>query len=76
MRTEMPVVSDSEILDGYKFHHNGAVYTAYEIPGDGGFACGHDEQERDCDMRFVWTTLNCWVFVNAELAEHEQPQKE
>jgi hypothetical protein len=28
MRVEMPVVNDSEILDGYKFHHNGAVYSA------------------------------------------------
>lgn len=74
MKNAMPVVTDREILDGFKFHHNGHIYVAYDVPDEQGFACGHDENGRDCDLFFVWTTLGYWVFTSAELAEHEKPK--
>jgi hypothetical protein len=70
-RKAMPSLTDAEIEDGYPIHHDGHVYTAYEVPDDDGHACGHDEDGRDCDMRFVWTVWGCWVFVSAELSEHD-----
>ena len=71
MRNAMEPVTDTEISDGFKFRHNGHVYIAYDIPDDNGFACGYDENGRDCDLQFVWTMMDCWVFVDANLAEHE-----
>lgn len=70
MRIEMPALTDFEIRDGYEIHHNGHVYVADEVPDDDGHACGHDETGKDCDLWFVWS-LGCWVFVSADLAEHE-----
>ena len=70
MRTEMPALTDREITDGYEIHYKGHVYIADELPDDDGHAGGHDETGKDCDLWFVWS-LGCWVFVDANLAEHE-----
>jgi hypothetical protein len=71
MKNAMPVLTEIEIDDGYQIHHNGHIYEAYELPKDDGHAYGHDENGRDYDLHFVWTTLGYWVFVSANLAEHE-----
>jgi hypothetical protein len=70
MRIEMPVLTDMEIRDGYEIRYKDHIYVADEVPDDDGHACGHDEDGRDCDLWFVWS-IGCWIFVNAELAEHE-----
>jgi hypothetical protein len=66
-----PLLTENEINDGYEIHYKGHVYVADELPDDNGWAPGHDEAGRDCDMWFIWTTLSYWCFYNAEVAEHE-----
>jgi hypothetical protein len=72
LREAMPVLTEREIEDGYEIHHKGHVYVADDLPNDNGWAPGHDENGRDCDMRFVWTMTDYWCFVDADLAEHEK----
>jgi hypothetical protein len=72
MKIAMPAVTDAEIADGYRFHHQNLVLVAYETPDDDGHACGYDTVSgKDYDLWFVWTSVDCWVFVNASKAEHE-----
>jgi hypothetical protein len=71
MRIEMPALTDMEIRDGYEIRYKDHLYAADEVPDDDGHACGHDEAGKDYDLWFVWR-LGCWIFVRADLAEHEK----
>jgi hypothetical protein len=74
MRQAMPVVTDGEIEEGFQFSYKGHSYVAHDVPDDDGHACGYDENGKDADLWFVWTTLDAWCFVKADLADHEQDE--
>jgi hypothetical protein len=42
MRKAMPAVTDTEIADGYRFNHEGKIYSTCDVPNDTGYACGYE----------------------------------
>jgi hypothetical protein len=72
MKIAMPIVTDTEIADGYRFHFENCVLIAYDEPDDDGHAYGYDTLSgNDYDLWFGWTTLGYWVFMKATKADHE-----
>jgi hypothetical protein len=72
MKIAMPIVTDAEITDGYRFHYQNYVLVAYDTPDETGHAMGTIRFQKDYDLWFVWTTLGYWVFLEATKADHEK----